>query len=140
MKNAADIESYMLQLGLEYECVAENLWLVHDGEDNLDNVVVSLVDPIVLFQVRVAELPPGDRTAIFKKLLELNAADMLHGAYGIEGDWILMIDTLQSANLDLNEFQASLEAMSVALIQHYPLLKSLLGLGGDNGTAQEEAG
>lgn len=138
MKTAEDIESYMVQLGLEHESVGDNLWLVHDEDDNLDNVVVSFVDPIILFQVRVAELPGGDHTELFRKLLELNASDMIHGAYGIEGDSIIMIDTLQAENLDLNEFQASLEAMSVSLIQHYPVLKSLLGLGSGNGAATEE--
>ncbi len=140
MKTDADIESYMLQLGLEFESVGEHLWLVHDEDDNLDNVVVSFVDPIMLFQVRVAELPGGDKTALYRKLLELNASDMIHGAYGIEGDSIIMIDTLQAENLDLNELQSSLEAMSVSLIQHYPVLKPLLGMGGGNGAATEEAG
>ena len=137
MKSAEDLERYMLQLGLEFDAVGDDLWVVHDENDNLYNVIVSLVDPIVLFQVRVADLPDGDNTALFRKLLELNASDMLHGAYGIEGGAILLIDTLQVENLDLNEFQASLEAMGMALIQHYPLLKGLLGLGG---AARQEAG
>lgn len=140
MTNADDIESYMLGLGLEFESVGDNLWLVHDENDNLDNVLVSLIDPIVLFQVRVAQLPGGDETALYRKLLELNASDMIHGAYGIEGNSIIMIDTLQAENLDLNEFQSSLEAMSMSLIQHYPVLKDLLGLGSPSGAANEEAG
>ena len=131
MKTAADIEHYMLQLGLEFEAAADNLWVVQDEGDNLANVIVTLVEPIVIFHVRVADLPGGDQEPLFRKLLELNAADMLHGAYGIEGNSLVLIDTLQSENLDLNEFQASLEAMSLALIQHYPILKGLLGLGGD---------
>ena len=139
MKTDEDIESYMLQLDLQFESVGDHLWLVHD-DDNLENVVVSFVDPILLFHVRVADLPGGDMTVLYRKLLELNASDMIHGAYGIEGDSIIMIDTLQAENLDLNEFQASLEAMSVSLIQHYPVLKSLLGKLGGSGAAKKEVG
>jgi hypothetical protein len=57
-------------------------------------------------------------------LLELNATQMIHGAYGLEDDSVVLIDTLQSKNLDYNEFQATVEALSLAITQDYEKLKA----------------
>jgi hypothetical protein len=52
---------------------------------------------------------------------------MVHGAYGIEGDNVVLIDTLQSENLDFNEFQASLDALLMASTQDYEKLNAFRG-------------
>jgi hypothetical protein len=44
---------------------------------------------------------------------------MIHGAYGLEGDVVALIDTLQSEQLDLNEFQATVDALLLAINQDY---------------------
>ena len=126
MITAEDLESYMVKLDLDYRVVQDNLWVVRNEAARLDAMIVSLIEPIVLFEIRVADLPEGPSEALFRRLLELNATDMMHGAYGIDGNSIVMIDTLQSENLDLNEFQASFESMSLSLMQHLPTLKELL--------------
>jgi hypothetical protein len=48
---------------------------------------------------------------------------MIHGAYGIEDNNVVLIDTLQSENLDYNEFQATLEALLLSSNQDYQKLK-----------------
>ena len=125
MRTADDLETYMLEMGLSFDTLDEGMWVIHDDADNIDNVVIHYAPPLVIYRVKLFELPPGNKEALFKCLLELNATDMVHGAYGIEGDAVVMIDTLQIDNLDANEFQASLEAMMLALIQHYPVLKDM---------------
>ena len=125
MKTTDDLETYMLELGHSFDTVDEGMWVVHDEEDDIDNIVVHLAPPLVIFRVKVCELPSGNKEGLLTRLLELNANEMVHGAYGIEGDSVVMIDTLEAQNLDLNEFQASLESMSLALIQHYPVLREL---------------
>jgi hypothetical protein len=49
---------------------------------------------------------------------------MIHGAYGIEGENVVLIDTLQLEHLDFNEFQASLDALLLASTQDYQKLKA----------------
>jgi hypothetical protein len=39
----------------------------------------------------------------------------VHGAYGLENGQILLSDTLELADLDFSEFQASLESIALAL-------------------------
>jgi hypothetical protein len=70
------------------------------------------------------ELPNKRREEFFKLLLEINASDMIHGAYGIEDNNVVLIDTLQAENLDYNEFQATLEALMLSSTQDYQKLKA----------------
>ena len=127
MKTAEDLETYMLQMGLDFDRVDDGLWLVSDEADSLENIVIHLLPPVVTFRVKLFDLPnDGKDPTLLRRLLELNATDMLHGAYGIDGNSVVMIDSLQSENLDSNEFQASLEAMSLSMIQHYPEIRALI--------------
>lgn len=120
MVTAQDIESYLIRMGVEYKSIADNTWMINDEYDTIDNLVISLNDPIVLFHVRLMEIPEGtDRLRLFETLLRLNAEDMLHGAYGLEGNCVVVTDTLQAENLDFNEFQASVEAVLMSIALHY---------------------
>jgi hypothetical protein len=55
---------------------------------------------------------------LLRELLELNARDLVHGAYGLEGDKVVLTDTLELENLDFNEFEASFDSITLALAQH----------------------
>lgn len=127
MRTCEDIESYLVQLGLPYETVKEGLWVIHDEENRVGKIVVACDPPIVVFRVKVMEVPPTNREALFRRLLELNATDLVHGAYGIEGESIVLIDTLQLENLDFNEFQASIEALELAVSGHFESLNPYRG-------------
>jgi hypothetical protein len=114
------IEHYLIQLGIPYEMVAENIWIIRDSAD----IVVTFEPPLVIFRAKLMDLPQKNREPFFQLLLELNATQMIHGAYGIEDDNVVIIDTLQVENLDYNEFQATLEAMLLSLTQDYQRLKA----------------
>jgi hypothetical protein len=52
---------------------------------------------------------------------------MVAGAYGLEDNAVVIVDSLQSENLDYNEFQASIDAIAYAVHDHYAELSNLLG-------------
>jgi len=65
--------------------------------------------------------PPGDegkRGELFRQLLELNARDLVHGSYGLEGDHVVLTDALELENLDFSEFEASFDSLTLALASH----------------------
>ncbi len=95
-----------------------NLWLVRTPEDA--EVVVHYAPPVVILRVRVMELPASEprRGELFRQLLEYNARDLVHGSYGLEGDHVVLTDTLELENLDFSEFEASFESMTLALASH----------------------
>ncbi len=116
------LEGYMLKLSLNYEEISENTWLINDLNKGLENVVVLVNDPVVVVRVKVMDLPGSNREALFGELLKLNAQDMVHGAYGLEDNNVIIIDSLLAETLDIEEFQASIDAIGFALSQHYPVL------------------
>lgn len=123
MRTNDDIEAYLIQLDMAFEEIEEGMWVLHDEYENINNIVIYHTAPVILFRVKLMELPKGNRLELFEKLLILNTTDMVHGAYGIEDDNIVCVDSLQSENLDFNEFQASVEALSMAISTHYPILR-----------------
>ncbi|HJP55522.1 MAG TPA: hypothetical protein VJ847_00685 [Gemmatimonadales bacterium] len=98
--------------------VEPNLWIANtpDGAE----VVVHYAPPVLLLRVRVMEVPAGDgrQSELFRQLLELNVRDLVHGSYGLEGDHIVLTDTLELENLDYNEFEASFDSVTLALASH----------------------
>jgi hypothetical protein len=116
------IEQYLIDLMLTYQEIGPNVWLIDDEEHGIVDVAVALNEPLVALRVVVMDAPGENRLELFTKLLELNASDLVHGAYALEGNKIVLIDTLEYDTMDYTEFRASLDAFSMALIQHYPIL------------------
>ena len=116
------IEQYLIDLKYSYREVKPNFWLLDDTEHDLGGMVILYTDPLVVFRVQVMNAPGQNREVFFKKLLELNSSDMIHGAYGLEGEKVVITDSLQYETLDYDEFRATLDAISMVLSQHYPVL------------------
>jgi hypothetical protein len=116
MKSAEDVESYLLRMGVAYETIKPGIWIVKiDGSA----LVVSIAGPVVAFRLKVMALPGAGREELYRTLLELNTTEMVHGAFGIEGDTVVVIHALELENLDLNEFQAVVDDMSMAIAKHH---------------------
>jgi len=98
--------------------IEPNLWVVRTPEDA--EVVVHYAPPVVILRVRVMELPDSEprRSELFRQLLEYNARDLVHGSYGLEGDHVVLTDTLELENLDFSEFEASFDSLTLALASH----------------------
>jgi len=116
------IERYLIELKMSYRDLGDGMWLVEDDDRGLEGVVVMHADPLVVVRVAVMKVPEEKRLELFTKLLELNAKDLLHGAYALDGDEIVLVDTLQYETMDLGDFEAALDAVGLALSQHYPIL------------------
>ncbi len=123
------IEEYLIQMELPFEQVQEGMWLIHDNHDFVDNIVVLHTPPVITFRVKMMDLGTVDeslRSNLFQRLLEYNAQDMVSGAYGLEDEAVVIIDSLQSENLDYNEFQASIDSITLSLLQHYTQIREFV--------------
>ncbi len=105
--------------GASYEEIEPGLWKVHPGGALDLTVVVHHSPPVVVIRVKVMELPSnGESDRLCRRLLELNATDLLHGSYGIQGSEIVLTEALELAHLDYEEFLASFESITLALAGH----------------------
>ena len=123
MVTKEDIEGWLNRLAQEgptFSEVEPGLWVVKP-EGELDfSVVVNFSPPVVLMRVKVMTLPSNADAAatLNRRLLELNATDLVHGSYGIEANSIVMTEALELSHLDYEEFQAAYESITVALASH----------------------
>jgi len=116
------IESYLVKLSLTFQEAGAGTWVVRDPHKGLENLVVILSEPLVILRIHVMEAPATGREKLFEELLKLNASDMVHGAYALDGKNIIIVDTLEAETMDLEEFEASIDAIGLALAQHYRVL------------------
>jgi hypothetical protein len=115
-----DIQSWLDRLdggALSVQELEPNLWRARTADAE---VVIHYAPPVVILRVRVMESPASEprRGKLFRQLLELNARELVHGSYGLEGDHIVLTDALELANLDYNEFEASFDSITLALATH----------------------
>lgn len=127
MRTREDVERYLIELDTPYESLGDGVYKIStDDEDSNDvgGIVVCVIDSIVVFSVRLMKVPASNLEAFYRKLLELNASELVVGGYGIDGDNnVVITDTLQLENLDYNEFLASVESLAIAIQKHYPVLR-----------------
>lgn len=125
------IESFLRTLGLSFDELDADTWIIDDEERGVENVIVVHEEPVIIFRLKVADLPPGDHCALYEELLRLNGTDLMHGAYALEGDdlggtSVVLMNTLLSETIDIEEFQATLDAISLSVAEHYERLVPLV--------------
>lgn len=123
MVSREDIETFLDRLaadGATYRELEPGLWLVRPAGALGIDVVVHYLPPVVLLRVKVMDLPTdaGAVAGLSRRLLELNASDLVHGSYGITQESIVLTEALELAHLDYEEFLASYESMTLALAAH----------------------
>jgi len=137
MVNKEDIEGFLDRLSVEgasYREVEPGLWLVRPGGALDFDVVVQVSPPVVVLRVKVMDLPkePKALAELSRRLLELNASDLVHGSYGIEqnSNAVVLTEALELAHLDYEEFLAAYEGITVALASHMREIGTYRGGGG----------
>ena len=120
MADFATVKSFLqeLQLSITEEIPAECVLIVQDEERGIANLVVDCEEPILIFEQMIIAVPnnPGN---LFQRLLQMNRT-LVHGAFVLDDDSsrVIFRDTLRLCNLDLNEVEGTIEALSLALAEH----------------------
>ena len=123
MVTREDIEAFLDRLQTEeatYREIEPGLWAVRPGGALDLDFIVHYNPPVVVLRVKVMDLPAtnGKSADLNRRLLELNATDLVHGSYGISNGQYVLTEALEVEHLDFEEFQASYESMTLALATH----------------------
>ncbi len=118
-----DIERFLVRLGApgaSFSDVQPGFWIVRPSAESEFSIAVNFSPPVVLLRVDVMSLPnDAERSGtLTRRLLELNASDLLHGSYGILDNQIVLTEALELSALDYEEFLATYESMTLALASH----------------------
>lgn len=123
MINREDVETFLDRLsneGATYREIETGLWAVNPGGALDLSVVIHHSPPVLVLRVKVMDTPLDDATGarLNRRLLELNATDLLHGSYGIDDGTIVLTEALELSQLDFQEFLAVYESITLALAAH----------------------
>ncbi len=125
--NNEDLEALLRRLNKTFALAGDGVYLVPVGAGQ-PPAALSIQAPVLELQVQVGQLPRGNAeglVAYLKRLLEINAGGLLHAAFALEADDIVLTAALEIESLDANELEAVLSDMDVALSEHVPGLKVL---------------
>lgn len=121
MVTREDVVNYLHRMEMDHEEVEEGMWLAYpDEKDSGAPLVISHAPPLLVFRLKVLDVPrDGQKCAeLYRALLEANATDLVHAAYGLEEDDVILTESLELENLDFNEFQATVDSFQMALATH----------------------
>lgn len=123
IQSGEDLEGYLLRLERRFERAEDGTYLVSMGASR-PIVAMRVASPVLVAQVDIAPAP-AEASALFRQLLVLNATSLVHAAYGIDGERIVLSAALELKNLDLNELEATLADLDMALANQVPELREI---------------
>ncbi len=120
MADFEKVKEYLLEMGfsIDHENAEEELVVVNDDERGVHHLVLDCENPILIMEQVILPLPNAT-AEIYKRLLQINRT-LVHGGFVLddEGKTLLFRDTLQLQNLDYNELEGSIDALSLGLAEY----------------------
>ncbi|SIQ66225.1 type III secretion system chaperone family protein [Maribacter ulvicola] len=121
MKNHFNItRDYLLQLNFTIvkENRADGILVVEKEDSGIKNLILGVSPPILIMEQFIFSVH-NQSEKIFKNLLQKNR-DIIHGAFVLDetANRVIFRDTLQIENMDLNEFEASLNSLSLLMSEY----------------------
>ena len=120
MSDFEKVKDFILDMGfaISHEDPKEELVVINDDDRGIKNFVIDCEAPILILEQVIIPMPEGS-SDFCKRLLQINRT-LVHGAFVLdeEGTTLLFRDTLQLENLDRNELEGSIDALSLALAEY----------------------
>ena len=120
MNHLEKITDYAHQLNLEIiqTDAAEELLMVNDESKGIYNLILDCEDPILVMEQLIYKVK-NRNVDHFSRLLQMNR-QLVHGAFVLDeaGEAVIFRDTLQIENLYYNEFEGSINALSLGLAEY----------------------
>jgi hypothetical protein len=124
------VRDYVLELGLaiESEIPEEEILIVNDEERAISHLVIDCEDTILVLEQLIVQLPSAVDSSVYKRLLQINRT-LIFGAFVLneEGNTLVYRNTLALENLDLNELEGTLNALTLALAENGEELLTFVG-------------
>jgi hypothetical protein len=120
MADFEKVKDFLLDMGfvMSHEESQEELVVIDDEDRGIKNLVIDCEAPILILEQVIMSMPESS-SDFCKRLLQINRT-LVHGAFVLneEGTTLLFRDTLQLENLDRNELEGSIDALSLAMAEY----------------------
>ena len=115
------VKEYVFELGLsiDQEIPEEEIVIVNDEERGIQNLVIDCEDDVLVLEQLIMESGHITKSEILKRILQMNR-ELVYGAFVLneEGDTLIYRNTLALENLDLNELESTINALSLGLAEN----------------------
>ncbi|HAD78424.1 molecular chaperone Tir [Empedobacter falsenii] len=120
MNYFSKIENFIQNINytISYKDEKEGVFMIENLLDGVQNLIVGIAPPVIIFELYLFTIT-NDNLEMLKALLMKNR-DIIHGAFAIteDGNKVIYRYTLQIANLDQNEFEATLNSLSLLMSEY----------------------
>ena len=120
MSDFEKVKDFIMDMGfaISHEEPKEELVVIDDDERGIKNLVIDCEGSIVILEQVIIPMPK-ESSEFCKRILQINRT-LVHGAFVLdeEGTTLLFRDTLQLENLDRNELEGSIDALSLGLAEY----------------------
>jgi hypothetical protein len=109
---------YDLEFTIEHEDKAEEMLVISNEEVGISNLILDIEEPILIFEQFIFELKDKS-PEVLESLLKKNR-EIIHGAFVLDdtGSKVIFRDTLQLENLDMNEFEGTINSLSILMSEY----------------------
>mgnify|MGYP001252137215 CR=1 FL=1 len=121
MSDFNTVKDYVLELGFAIgkEIPAEEIVIINDEERGIQNLVIDCEDTVLVLEQLIFEIDASVSAAGYQRILQMNRA-LVFGAFVLneDGSSLLYRNTLALENLDLNELESTINALSLGLAEN----------------------
>ena len=122
------IKGFVVELGftIDEEIPEEEIVIIGDEERGISHLVIDCEDQILVLEQLIMELAMTD-AAVYRRILQINR-ELVFGAFVLDegGNRLLYRNTLALENLDLNELESTINALSLGLAENGEELLSFI--------------
>ena len=115
------VKEYILDLGfsIDDEIAEDEIVVINDEERGIHELVIDCEDDLVVLEQLILKFEGDVSAAVYRRLLQMNRS-LVFGAFVLneEGDTLLYRNTLALDNLDLNELESTINALSLGLAEN----------------------
>ena len=120
-QNFEQVKDYILELGfrIDEEIPEEEIVIINDDDRGISNLVVDCEDTILVIEQLILKLDSSTSQDTYKRILQMNR-ELVFGAFVLNetGDTLIYRNTLALENLDLNELETTINALSLGLAEN----------------------
>ncbi len=115
------VKEYIVDLGftIDEEIAEEEIIVINDADRGIHQLVIDCEEDLLVLEQLILKFEGEVAASVYRRLLQMNR-NFVFGAFVLneEGDTLLYRNTLALDNLDLNELETTINALSLGLAEN----------------------
>lgn len=115
------VKEFVLELGfrIDEENPEDEIVIINDEERGVSNLVIDCEDSVLVIEQLILKFKETPGAVVFERILQMNR-ELVFGAFVLNetSETLLYRNTLALENLDLNELESTLNALSLGLAEN----------------------